>query len=165
MTVQNFKISTILFNLTKMGYFQKTSLTYGTLVVTSEGSYSVNFYNKTVNDFFYGISELFFYSSSISNNTLCFQSRIDPSTDYLMFTSNSLHFDKLGFRFFMPLWRSCPNSAYPYYSFNTYLCYDTCPITRYYVNLTGMRCDICLYDCYTCTNNSTCDSCSSSDNR
>jgi hypothetical protein len=78
MTVQNFKISTILFNLTKMGYFQKTSLTYGTLVVTSEGSYSVNFYNKTVNDFFYGISELFFYSSSISNNTLCFQSRIDP---------------------------------------------------------------------------------------
>lgn len=165
MTVNTFKISTILFNLTKMGWLQKTSLTYGTIVVDVEGSYYINSYNNTLNDFFYGISELFLYSSSLSNNTLCFQSRIDPSTNYIVFSSNSLHYDKLGFRYFMPLWRSCSNSDYPYYAFNTDLCYDTCPITRYYLNTTGSRCDACLYDCYTCTNNSTCDSCSPSDNR
>lgn len=72
MTVNTFKISTILFNLTKMGWLQKTSLTYGTIVVDVEGSYYINSYNNTLNDFFYGISELFLYSSSLSNNTLCF---------------------------------------------------------------------------------------------
>jgi hypothetical protein len=163
MTVNNFKISTILFNSTKMGWFQKTYLTYGDIIVTSESNYYINAYNKTLNDFFYGISELYIFTTS--NNTLCFQSKIDPLTDYIVFSSNSFHYDKLGFRYFMPLWRSCSDNAYPYYAFYGDRCYDTCETTRYYLNSTGMRCDACLYDCYTCTDNSTCDSCSPSDNR
>jgi len=44
------------------------------------------------------------------------------------------------------------------------LCYTQCP-ERLFANNSTSSCQVCTYDCYTCSADGTCLSCSSSDNR
>ncbi len=57
----------------------------------------------------------------------------------------------------------CPASS-PYKDPNTGLCTLTCP-TGFFADPATFTCSPCLYSCLTCSTNSTCETCSSANNR
>lgn len=156
-------ISTFIFNKTTINNRQ-SQIIPGQINVS--GDISVNpglSYNLGSNDFFIGFNQLYIFTDP--SDPICFNTQIDSFSSQFIFSSNGYGFNLLSFNYFLILWRSCPSISYPYFAYVTEVCYDVYPLVGFFSNIIDERCDRCMYDCHTCTNMSSCDTCSSIDKR
>lgn len=105
------------------------------------------------NNLYYGIHS--FFISSTSN--IAFSSSYNITSGFLGYSSGiGFSYTKIKFSYMHHKTRVCP-AGYPYYNISEQLCYDQCSVRWY--GSTSMICLPCLYDCYTCSNGTTCSSC------
>ena len=107
---------------------------------------------------FYGLHS-FFIDTGLSE--LNFTSSYTVNTGAIGYaTQGSYNFNKMMWSYMHHKTRNCPPS-HSFYNISELLCYDNCAV-GWYGDLTTMTCKQCLYDCYTCTDASTCATCNSS---